>query len=203
MSRSCTRRISPSGLTYGWLSRWILRTLQITTQRARFFGNVARTTDYSVGWRTISLRRAASFVDSLLRSSSATSTSPPSSSSSSVGRASTTYVYGQPRRSTPRNCYRCARNGSINAERRWSGVETDGECPTKEEQRRERWEREGAWKGALRVVEGAGESVGVRREGETEKGVGDEEGAKGTEERETDGGWGRVVDVIERGEKEG
>lgn len=103
-------------------------TLQTTTQRARFFGNVARTTDYLVGRRTISLRRTASFADSLLRSSSATSTSPPSSSSSSVGRASTTYVYGQPRRSTPRNCYRCARNGSINAERRWSGVEMDREC---------------------------------------------------------------------------
>ncbi|KYN30480.1 hypothetical protein ALC56_15176 [Trachymyrmex septentrionalis] len=101
-------------------------TMQTTTQRARFFRNVARTTDYFVGRRTIS--HAASFVGSLLRSSSATSTSPPSSSSSSVGRAFTTYV-GQPRRSTPRYCYRCARNGSINAERRWSGVETDGECP--------------------------------------------------------------------------
>ncbi|KYN01632.1 hypothetical protein ALC62_07604, partial [Cyphomyrmex costatus] len=106
-----------------------LEAVLVQSPPSRFFRNVARTTDYSVGRRTIS--RVASFVGSLLRSSSATSTSPPSSSSSSVGRASTTYVYGQPRRSTPRYCYRCARNGSINAERRWSGVETNGECPQK------------------------------------------------------------------------
>ncbi|KYN21210.1 hypothetical protein ALC57_06403 [Trachymyrmex cornetzi] len=42
----------------------------------------------------------------------------------------------QPRRSTPRYCYRCARNGSINAERRWSEVETDGECLQKRERER-------------------------------------------------------------------
>lgn len=43
----------------------------------------------------------------------------------------------------------------------------------------------------------------MRREGETEKGVGDGEGAKGTEGRETDGGWREGVDVIEKGEMEG
>jgi len=45
--------------------------------------------------------------------------------------------------------------------------------------------------------------VGVRREHETEKGVGDGAGAKGTEGRETSQGWERVVDVIEKGEKKG
>lgn len=66
-------------------------------------------------------------------------------------------------------------------------------APAKEKERGQRRERDGAWKGALRAIEGEGESVGVRREGETEKGVGDGdvEGAKGTEGRETDGvgGW--------------
>lgn len=62
--------------------------------------------------------------------------------------------------------------------------------PAKEEKREARREREGAWKGALRAAEGEGESVGVRREGETEKGAGDEDGTKRTEGRETDGGWG-------------
>lgn len=47
-------------------------------------------------------------------------------------------------------------------------------------------------------------TAGVRRESETEKGVGDEERAKGMERRETNGGWSRVVDVmIEKGEKKG
>ncbi|XP_012524480.1 uncharacterized protein LOC105829941 isoform X1 [Monomorium pharaonis] len=112
------------------------RTLQTNKQpddaRARFFRERLRErlVTSSAGERFLPVAAAADFAgSSLLRSSSATSTSPPSSSSSSsVGRASTTYVYGQPRRSTPRYCYRCARNGSINAARRWSGVETDGEC---------------------------------------------------------------------------
>lgn len=57
--------------------------------------------------------------------------------------------------------------------------------------------RERGTAGARRSMEGCAKSGrgrrcgGVHREGETEKGVGDGDGAKGTEGRETDGGWGR------------
>lgn len=84
--------------------------------------------------------------------------------------------------------------------RGWKRTKSGREA--KVEEREARREREGVWKGALRAVEGETESAGVRREGETEKGVGD--GAKGTEGRETRKmDAERVVDVIEKGEKEG
>lgn len=119
--RSCTRRI-PSMMCvdtalHGGLCECCDTTRALSRERL--------ITLREDGTFILLLRRAASFADNLLGSSSTTSTSPPSFSSSSVGRASTTYVYGQPRRSTPRYCYPCARNGSINAERRWSGVEVD------------------------------------------------------------------------------
>lgn len=58
-----------------------------------------------------------------------------------VGRPCVHHLRLRPTK-TPRYCYRCARNGSINAERRSSGV--DGE---RERERDERGERKGAREG--------------------------------------------------------
>lgn len=112
-----------------------------------------------VGRRTVSLRRAASFANGLLGARlrrRRRRRRRPRRRRSAV-RPPPTYVYGQPRRRTPRNCYRCARNGSINAERRWSGVEADGARRT---------EKANGTAGARRSVKGCAKGgrgcVGVR-----------------------------------------